>query len=165
MESWEAPKVMKIIPSVLKDGVPSEVQGIYEPQKLNLDTVDLKFEDKLYLDGTVLKEQAAVTFSGELKSTIRRICGRCLSERDEQLTLPFQFFYDATDDDDIDALDDIRETVLLDQPMTFLCKPDCLGLCPVCGANRNDKVCRCDGSSQGQPFSALKQIRNRIKEE
>lgn len=156
---------MKIIPSSLREGIPSEVQGTYEPQKLELDTVDLKFEDKLHLSGTVLKEASAVNFSGELKSRIRRICGRCLSERAEDLAVPFQFFYDATENDEIDTLDDIRETVLLDQPMTFLCKPGCLGLCPVCGANRNDKPCQCEQSAQGEPFSALKKIRNRIKEE
>lgn len=156
---------MIIIPSNYKDGVPVEVSGDYEPHKLELDTVDLKFEDKLHLNGTILKEQAAITFSGRLNSRIRRICGRCLSEAGETLDVPFQFFYDATDDQEIDTLDDIRETVLLDQPMTFLCKSDCLGLCPVCGVNRNETRCKCDESSRGGPFSTLRKIRNRIKED
>src|SRR5580698_1756521 len=36
------------------------------------------------------------------------------------------------------ALEDVlREQVLLSLPVRTLCKPDCKGLCPRCGANRN----------------------------
>lgn len=31
-----------------------------------------------------------------------------------------------------------HDAVLLAMPTTFLCRPDCLGLCPVCGESLND---------------------------
>ena len=31
----------------------------------------------------------------------------------------------------------LRDTVVLDLPFTPLCRPDCAGLCPDCGANLN----------------------------
>lgn len=34
-----------------------------------------------------------------------------------------------------------REYLLLDMPITPLCHPDCQGLCPVCGNNRNHQPC------------------------
>lgn len=50
-----------------------------------------------------------------------------------------------------------RELILLAIPMKPLCKDDCLGLCPVCGKNRNFENCKCQIQSQ-TPFSVLKDI-------
>lgn len=35
----------------------------------------------------------------------------------------------------------VKEAILLSQPSVIYCKPDCKGLCPVCGANLNDGDC------------------------
>jgi uncharacterized protein len=40
--------------------------------------------------------------------------------------------------------DVLREQVLLSLPVRTLCKPDCKGLCPRCGENRNTQKCNCD---------------------
>jgi uncharacterized protein len=37
----------------------------------------------------------------------------------------------------------LRQNVLSNMPMRFLCHPDCAGLCPQCGANLNDGPCSC----------------------
>ena len=34
-----------------------------------------------------------------------------------------------------------REVLLLELPMAPLCRDDCRGLCPVCGADRNVEIC------------------------
>lgn len=53
-------------------------------------------------------------------------------------------------------LDDvIREQVLLALPMKIVCRPDCQGLCPVCGANRNLEPCGCQQPKRESPFSGL----------
>jgi uncharacterized protein len=31
----------------------------------------------------------------------------------------------------------VREAIQLAAPIVPLCRPDCLGLCPLCGADRN----------------------------
>ncbi len=36
----------------------------------------------------------------------------------------------------------IREYMLLEIPIKPLCKPDCKGLCPVCGENQNEITCQ-----------------------
>src|SRR6202522_4789957 len=40
--------------------------------------------------------------------------------------------------------DVLREQVLLSLPVRTLCKPDCKGLCPRCGLNRNTDSCSCE---------------------
>lgn len=80
----------------------------------------------------------------------RVACARCLAERDEELRADvvemFSTPADGEDDpepgyDIVDATIDL-DTLLRDalaeaMPTRPLCRPDCAGLCPVCGADRN----------------------------
>jgi uncharacterized protein len=60
------------------------------------------------------------------------------------------------------ALEDVlREQVLLSLPLRTLCKPDCKGLCPRCGANRNRQPCTCVGDDPR--WEALASLRGRIE--
>jgi uncharacterized protein len=62
------------------------------------------------------------------------------------------------------ALEDVlREQVLLALPVRTLCKPDCKGLCPRCGANRNLQNCTCDAGPSDPRWEALAGLRGRIK--
>jgi uncharacterized protein len=53
--------------------------------------------------------------------------------------------------------------VLLSLPVRTLCKPDCMGLCPRCGANRNSQPCQCDVGPSDPRWEALAGLRGRIK--
>jgi uncharacterized protein len=59
--------------------------------------------------------------------------------------------------------DVLREQVLLSLPVRTLCKPDCKGLCPRCGANRNLQPCSCDEGPNDPRWEALTDLRGRIK--
>ena len=59
--------------------------------------------------------------------------------------------------------DVLREQVLLSLPVKTLCKPDCKGLCPRCGENRNSQACRCEEGPNDPRWEALAGLRGRIK--
>lgn len=59
--------------------------------------------------------------------------------------------------------DVLREQVLLSLPVKTLCKPDCKGLCPHCGQNRNSQACTCDEGQSDPRWEALGDLRSRIK--
>jgi uncharacterized protein len=62
------------------------------------------------------------------------------------------------------ALEDVlREQVLLSLPLKTLCKPDCKGLCPRCGVNRNSQPCSCDVGPSDPRWEALAGLRGRIE--
>ena len=62
------------------------------------------------------------------------------------------------------ALEDVlREQVLLSLPVRTLCKPDCKGLCPRCGVNRNSQTCSCDEGPSDSRWEALAGLRSRIE--
>jgi uncharacterized protein len=37
----------------------------------------------------------------------------------------------------------VRDAIVLELPMAPLCRDDCRGLCPQCGADRNEADCGC----------------------
>ena len=51
--------------------------------------------------------------------------------------------------------DAVREQVLLALPGRTLCQEDCKGLCPQCGANRNNAPCSCEEQPVDRRWNAL----------
>jgi uncharacterized protein len=59
--------------------------------------------------------------------------------------------------------DVLREQVILSLPVRTLCKPDCKGLCPRCGQNRNSQPCSCEVGPSDPRWEALAGLRGRIE--
>ena len=58
--------------------------------------------------------------------------------------------------DGIALADVVTEQVILSVPMKVVCRPECLGLCPVCKVNRNLEQCRCSVPGVDSPFASLR---------
>ena len=67
--------------------------------------------------------------------------------------------------DSLSLEDVLREQVLLSLPVKTLCKPDCKGLCPRCGENRNIQACSCEEGPSDPRWQALSGLRGRIESE
>ena len=59
--------------------------------------------------------------------------------------------------------DAVREQVVLGLPGRTLCREDCRGLCPQCGANRNHTPCSCEESRTDQRWNALAELAAKTK--
>jgi uncharacterized protein len=70
--------------------------------------------------------------------------------------------YDFTGDH-VELAAMLREHVILSTPMQPLCDADCLGLCPVCGQDRNERVCGCSEQIEESPFAPLRQLRDQVR--
>jgi len=91
--------------------------------------------------------------AGSLHATTRLECVRCLTPFDQPLAAAFDdlFVYPPTKAPEallsipetglLDLNPLTREYLLLDVPLRPLCRDDCRGLCPECGANRNEVDC------------------------
>lgn len=54
---------------------------------------------------------------------------------------------------DLDEL--LRQLILTEIPMRTVCDEACQGLCPTCGANRNDSPCSCGEETSNKPLAGL----------
>ena len=53
----------------------------------------------------------------------------------------------------------LAEVVALAIPVQPLCRDECAGLCPECGANRNEADCGCSETKPISPFAVLASLR------
>jgi uncharacterized protein len=79
-------------------------------------------------------------------------CRRCARPVDGELSAPVLEVFEARPTEGetyplVDGFVDLepmaREAVLLELPLAPLCADDCAGLCPECGADRNEGPCGC----------------------
>jgi uncharacterized protein len=59
--------------------------------------------------------------------------------------------------------DVLREQVLLEVPLKAICREDCKGLCPQCGANLNTLQCSCAEPAEDPRWSGLKDLRGKLE--
>ena len=52
----------------------------------------------------------------------------------------------------------VRDALLLDLPLVPLCRSDCAGLCPTCGANHNAVACDCATDEPDPRWAALRSL-------
>ncbi|WP_409341015.1 YceD family protein [Paenibacillus sp. MBLB4367] len=96
--------------------------------------------------------------TGNVHVELHMACSRCLKPVEELIDAPFQEWFAGqassvpkeleedvhlVTDDTIDLTPLVEETAALSIPLVTLCSEDCKGLCPDCGADRNEQACSC----------------------
>jgi len=116
--------------------------------------------------GTVLELRLRVRLHGP--------CVRCLADAVVERELDLRE-YQATNPDGSDELSTpylvdtrldltawARDALLLSLPDKILCRPDCAGLCPVCGADLNAEPHEHAGEGADPRWAALSDLRDRL---
>jgi uncharacterized protein len=167
---------MRIVVSDIPDeglrlSEPGAIGPVFSEDGWTLDRVDL----------AIARRDGEVTVAGMFGVTARLTCGRCLeplsatvapevdlclrpcpTARHEELELrPDDLEIDFYREDTLDVAGLIRSEVELALPMKPLCSPQCRGLCPACGANRNLAPCACESRRTDSRFAALEALRRR----
>jgi uncharacterized protein len=62
---------------------------------------------------------------------------------------------------EIDLGSFLQEVIALAFPVQPVCREECRGLCPHCGADRNTESCECSEVRPDSPFAALQALRER----
>ncbi|GAB4503835.1 MAG: DUF177 domain-containing protein [Anaerolineales bacterium] len=136
---------------------------------------NLQFEDDLTLrafEGQAMigRTPQGLIVQAHFEATTSLECVRCLEAFDLQLHLDMTEMYAFSrksvaesglllpEDAHIDLQPLVREYALLELPIKPLCKPDCKGLCPICGENLNQINCGHYALSGESPFSGLKDL-------
>jgi uncharacterized protein len=129
----------------------------------------LRVRDALDLELVLEAIDGGILVQGSVAGRYAGSCGRCL----EPITPPFEVQVAEVyrppggvweegyviNETSIDLDGMVRDSVGLEIPLKPLCRPDCAGLCPRCGADLNDGACGCP-SDEGDPrWSALRELR------
>lgn len=133
--------------------------------------------------GTIRVTTEGFLLSGTLSYDQTLACTRCLGpivehvDSDVQylikirqsLPLAGEFELSAEDLDTLEVDSEVLDTepIVLDQlqlniPMRALCRPDCAGFCPRCGANLNVEPCRCEEDEPDPRWRNLAELKKRL---
>ncbi len=162
--------------STRKLDVISDLLPLYDEGGAEMDARDLNGIVK------VTKLNDGVLVQGDVKAHVRVQCSRCLTDIDlpveAQLEEQFRPTVDVesgravkrTDDEDDDSTFDIdanhimdlsepvRQALLVAVDMRPLCREDCKGLCPECGANLNEVDCGHEPVVEDNRWAALREL-------
>lgn len=142
---------------------------------------DLGVQDARFPDGASVAVQLhlesnndGIDVTGELRTPWHGTCRRCLAETSGVAVSEVHERYQRvlTDPDAFELTGDqldlqplVRELVLLDAPATPLCRDDCPGLCPTCGARLADGPCGCAPVPADDRWAALDALRDQLGED
>lgn len=90
---------------------------------------------------------------GNVTGTLVMTCHRCVESFEHPLNITFDQLFSENvkkyeeskiiENNKIDILPVIKESLSLKLPIKILCSEDCRGLCPSCGKNLNKEPCLC----------------------
>ena len=149
--------------------VPGSIRSI----DASLDAADLGVDDRritglLAIDLEAVSNIDGVVIAGTISIPWSTACRRCLAAVDGTAVVDVDEIYQdevidhdafAIEGDQIDLAPAVREYVLIELPDGPLCRDDCAGICPECGADRNEAPCECDTSVRDERWSALDDLR------
>lgn len=140
--------------------------GIDDPRLRPESVVDIDLRLESLTDGIVV--------DGELLAPWADSCRRCLVPTSGELVSQVHELYQQTitdpdafaiEGEQIDLVPMVRENVLLDTPAAALCRPDCAGLCPTCGVDRNVTACDCVTTQTDPRWDALAQLKANLPDQ
>jgi len=157
------------------------IRKTYAPGSVDYHTTEMKQVEPLQVTATAELLEDQIRVEGNFETKIELVCARCLEPVVEEVSRTFDLFYaplpkeakpkeDQLKDDDTEIgfyqgeglflADILKEQVLLALPLKVICRGDCRGLCPSCGANLNHEECRCEThatDTRMAPLARLKQ--------
>ena len=141
-----------------------------------VDAEDFNFDDGRIVNGS--KVDVALTLEaltdgivvhGTLQAHWNFECRRCLRALTGHAEVEVHELYQAiiTDPDaypitgeQLELLEMARENILLAVPLAPLCRPDCPGLCPQCGADLQTDPCACSPARRDDRWAVLDTLRD-----
>jgi DUF177 domain-containing protein len=123
--------------------------------------------EPLVLDLRLESLTGAIVASGRVRGRWSAVCSRCLTplETDFDFHLREVFEADPVEEetyplrnDEIDLEQPLRDVVVPELPFVPLCRTDCAGLCPTCGANLNEGACDCPPVAADPRWEALRDL-------
>ena len=133
----------------------------------------LPVPQKVPAEVTITRASTGTVFELTYRVGLHGPCYRCLEDAVLELPITAREYQATTpesdemrtpylDDDKLDLSGWARDALALALPDKILCKPDCAGLCPVCGKDLNAEPHEHDEPKTDSRWSALAELKDRL---
>lgn len=157
---------------------PVRIQERVPPDAELFEDTDVQLGSPLEVDLKVTQLGGGeIVVQGTFSGTLARECRRCLDPLEVRLDGEVDLLWvprsagreeDGSDDTEVRPFDGtartldlgpaLREEVVLATPVYVECDPECRGLCPICGADRNEEDCECTRQEPDPRWDALRAL-------
>ena len=166
-----SPLVINIVELTRRPGSTKDVHVAVPAASLDFDDARVDESHDVAVDLQIESVNGGLVVHGEVRAFAHAICSRCLTDIDLVLTSDVDEIYQRVPDNpdayplegeqmDLSAM--VRESVLLGIPEAPLCRPDCPGLCPQCGADLANAPCGCNAVKKDDRWAALDALRDQL---
>lgn len=166
------------VESLTEQGKPFERN--YAPEALPLEDEHARVVADARVWGRASRRHGEVRVRGQIQTSVELRCDRCLAPAPVPVNVEFAALFgqpgedpagakELQDDeldfsvyegDSIDLDEIVREQILLALPARQLCRDECKGLCPACGADLNAQSCECPAAEIDPRWAALKGLKS-----
>ena len=133
----------------------------------------LPVPDKVNAELVVSRAQTGTVLELRFRTRLHGPCYRCLNDavvdvdvaaREYQATSPEseELRTPYLENDQLDLSTWARDALVLELPDKILCRPDCAGLCPVCGRDLNVDPHAHDDEELDSRWAALSELRDKL---
>lgn len=121
---------------------------------------EIRFVKPVEVSGGFVFTGENILLKGTVAASYEAVCSRCLKPVPASMRVSFSEEFAKEEDaehpdrylyrgDQLVLNQMAGDLLALNTPMRHLCREDCKGLCPVCGADRNEVSCGCSGGDNG----------------
>lgn len=123
---------------------PLVLSAVWNAETEDLNVPGIRFTAPVNIHAQARRDSGLAIVQVSLKSKWCLTCARCFADFEEDLDKTLKLVYSLDMEEKIIDIDgDIREELMLYYPEKILCREDCKGLCPRCGADLNKEKCKC----------------------
>ena len=161
------------------EGGKGDFAHLYQPEDLNPVDERITLSGPATVSGKVRQAGNEVFVDGHVETRAQVECDRCLQPVEIPVNTDFALEYvtgseyeaaravelteaemsiAVFDGEVIDIDEIVKEQVVLTVPTRMLCREDCKGICPECGADRNSGECSCSTNEIDPRWAALKKL-------
>ncbi len=171
--------IVSIHPDLVEPASTRSIEGTLDITSYHVGGMDMQTPDGIHYQLQLTNTGEGVVLSGEASCNATTSCARCLAPANVEVTGAVEGYYlleptediDGYEDDEFEVIDaegsfDIAPAIVAAlvyaTPYVVLCKEDCAGLCPQCGADLNEGPCSCDQEDEVDPlnpFAVLKDLK------
>jgi len=136
--------MMRIDLARLSEERPMLLSASWDAKGRELDAPGIRFEEPVRIAVSAKRDSGLAVAQVDVRSKATMTCARCLCDFAVKIEKSFKLAYALDISEPVVELDDdIRQELILIYPQKVLCREDCRGMCPRCGADLNKERCKC----------------------
>ena len=164
------PLYVSYVPELTEAGTTVAREGTYDIAGYESGDSKFIFREAPHYDIMLTHTGEGILATGMVEASVQGACDRCLADSVFDVSGEIQGYYlfqepdpsieSDEDDHELVASDDrvdisraLMSAIIMDTPFVTLCKEDCAGLCPDCGADLNKETCDCRSDDRIDPMN------------